>query len=296
MNHDIFLRAHTVSPPKSSPKAATGPKWPERVLVFDTETTIDTRQDLTLGVYRLCQLAGGSYNCSEEGIFHGDNLDNGQRETLEAYVRSEHADIEVRTFPPKLRLTLLSRSKFVEKVFWKALKDGYMPVGFNLPFDLSRLAVDWCRARNGGWSLILSMRRSRKTGKMEPDPDRPRIRITSKDSKTAFIGLTRPRVAAEWPSPGRFLDLHTLALAHFGESYKLEGLCDALDIPGKLKHKPTGRVSRSEIEYCRRDVQVTTSVLNSLKRELDQHPIELNPDRAFSPASIANTAVRLKVE
>ena len=71
---------------------------------------------------------------------------------------------------------------------------------------------------NDGWSLVLSLRRSRKTGELEPNPDRPRIRITSKDSKSAFFSLMRPRIPEEWPV-ARFLDLHTLAFALHSNSF-----------------------------------------------------------------------------
>lgn len=287
MNYDIYLRAHTVLPRKPMDKSAKDSKWPERILVFDTETTIDTRQELTTGIYRLCQLVDGRYICSEEGLFYADNLDRRQLKVLEAYVASNFAETEVKTFPPKLDLKLYSRWQFLEKVFWKAIKDWAMVVGFNLPFDLSRIAVGWRKADNGGWSLILSLRLSRKTGEMEPNPHRPRLRIRSKDSQSAFIELTRPQKPNEWPSSARFLDLHTLAFALFGEFFSLDELCKRLKVPGKLKHEPSGKVTFSEINYCRGDVRATSDALNAIKQEFDQHPLELPPGSAYSPASIA---------
>jgi hypothetical protein len=281
MQHDIFLRAHTVAPGKQSQKLPTGPKWPDRILIFDTETTIDTRQELTFGAYRLCQLVDGKYLCSEEGLFHVDDLDAGQHKILRTYVGNELASVEVKSFPPKLDLKLYPRWKFVEKVFWKAVQNGGMVVGFNLPFDLSRLAVGWGKARSGGWSLILSERRSRKTGKMEPNRNRPHVRVNA-----PFISLIRPEHPEEWPD-GRFLDLHMLAFALFGESMGLDDLCDRLKIEGKIEHEPTGRVTASEIDYCRGDVRATHGALNKLKEEFDLHPLELRPDLAYSPASIA---------
>jgi len=281
MNHDIFLRAHTVAPEKRPPKPVTGRKWPTRVLVFDTETTIDTRQDLTFGVYRLCELIDGVYRCSEEGFLHADELDGRQHKVIEAYVKHEFADIDVKSFPPKLKLKLWRRAEFIEKVFWKAVKDTRLIVGFNLPFDLSRLAVGWAKADNGGWSLILSQRRSRKTGKVEPNPERPRVRL-----KYPFIALSGTQHPREWPQ-ARFLDLHTLAFALFGELHTLRSLCKSLKIEGKLEHEPTGVVSVAEIKYCRQDVRATLNALNALKQECDQHPLELHPDRAYSPASLA---------
>ncbi len=283
MTQDIFVRAHTVAPGKPSQKPPSSPKWPERILVFDTETSIDTRQELTFGVYRLCQLVDGEYHCSEEGLFYADDLDLRQRKILETYVGSELASIGVKSFPPKLDLKFYPCSKFVEKVFWKAVQDGRMIVGFNLPFDLSRLAVGWGKARRGGWSLIFSLRRSRKTGRMEPNRNKPRVRVNA-----PFISLIRPEHPEEWPD-GRFLDLHTLAFALFGEAMGLDALCEKLNIKGKIDHNLTGKVTISEIDYCRGDVAATSRALNALKTEFDLHPLKLRPDVAYSPASIAKS-------
>lgn len=287
MTHDIFIRAHTVTPEKQASKPLQLGKWPENILVFDTETTIDAQQKLNFGVYRYGRLENHQYICAEEGIFYSDDVGKQEQQVLESYVRNNYADIETRSFPPKLKLRLLSRSLFVEKVFWKAVQNNHMIVGFNLPFDLSRIVVDWRASRKEGWSLILSLRRSCKTGEMEPNPNRPRIRIVSKDSKSAFISLTRTEHPEEWPV-GRFLDLHTLGRSLFAESCTLDNLYKMLfGTTGKLAHEPSGKISDSEIDYCRNDVRITLQVLNALKHEFDKHPIDLLPDRAYSPASIA---------
>lgn len=285
---DIFLRAHTVAPMRKRRRKRidAASRWPHSVLVLDTETTIDTRQTLTFGAYRRCELVGDTYKCVEEGLFYGDDASAEDRRVLEEYVRRQHPDLGVKSFPPKLTLPLYSRAAFVEKCLWKCVQAGGMIIGFNLPFDLSRLAVEWSTARNRGWSLVLSLRRSRKTGRLEPNPHRPRIRITAKDSRSAFISLTRPQNPDEWPE-GRFLDLHTFASALFDKSYSLDSLCEALKTPGKVDHEPTGRISDDEITYCRGDVRATADALNGLKHEFDQHPLTLRPDRAYSPASMA---------
>ncbi|MGB6629757.1 MAG: hypothetical protein WBE52_00865, partial [Terriglobales bacterium] len=61
------------------------------------------------------------------------------------------------------------------------------------------------------------------------------------------------------------------------------------NIPGKLDHKPSGRVNSDEVEYCRQDVRATVGLLNAAKKEYDLHPIALDPDRMFSPASVAKS-------
>jgi hypothetical protein len=263
--------------------------WPRFALVFDTETTIDTKQRLKLGAFRRCELIDDAYACVEEGLFHGDDCTASEREVINRFVVSMRGTIDIKSFPPRMDLLVHSRSAFVERVFWKAVKRGDLIVGFNLPFDLARLAVQWRIARNGGWSLILSLRRSVKTGRLEPDPYRPRIRVTARNAKSAFIALTRPQNPEEWPQSARFLDARTLAFALFGESVSLDRLCkDVLHIKGKRKHEPTGRVTPEELAYCLDDVRATTRALNGLKQEFDRHPLErLYPDRVASPAGVA---------
>ena len=293
MRNDIYLRAHTVPPAKvrrqrGGPGTGSVERWPRAALVFDTETTTDTSQSLTFGAFRCCLLVGNEYRCIEEGLFYGDDAPAHDREVLREYVRREHADLGMTAFPPKFRLSLLSRSEFIERHVWRTIQSGGLIVGFNLPFDLSRLAVQWSTSHNRGWSLALSLRKSRKTGAMEPNPHRPRVRITAKDSHSAFISLAMPHDPEEWPKEARFLDLHTLAFALFNESCSLDRLCrEILEIPGKVEHEPTGRVSDAEIDYCRGDVRATVDALNGLKREFDRHPLSVRPDRVYSPASLA---------
>jgi hypothetical protein len=286
---EIFVRAHAVVPQKRSRKGRSLPNWPRKVLIIDTETTIDATQKLTFGAYRQLRLTSAGYQCVEEGLFHADDLDAQQCDLLKRYIEDPKnlPGIEVKMFPPRSRLPLMNRSVFVERVFWKAIQKAGMVVGFNLPFDLSRLAIKASPSDKGGWSFILSYRKNRTTGVMEPYPERPRIVIKSLDSKMAFIGLSSIRHPDEWPRETRFLDLRTLGHALRDRSYNLEGACEAFHVQGKMKHKPTGRVTIKEINYCREDVRATASLLKAMKKEFDPHPIDLRPDKAYSPASIA---------
>jgi hypothetical protein len=86
-----------------------------------------------------------------------------------------------------------------------------------------------------------------------------------------------------WPA-ARFLDVRTLFWALRNKSYSLKAGCKEFSIPGKLDHKPSGRVDLEEIEYCRQDVRSTVGLLNAAKQEYDLHPIAPGPDRMFSPA------------
>jgi len=196
----------------------------------------------------------------------------------------------VEFFPAQTILGLMNRSEFVRRVFWKSVREGELIVGFNLPFDLSRLAVKWTEGRKGDWSLALSsLWRNPKTGRVVPNPKRPRIVIDAQNSKMAFIRLGSLLHPEEWPNQGRFLDLRTLGWALRNVAYNLNGACKAFHVKGKMDHKPSGKITEKEIEYCRGDVAATHRVLNAMMHEFDQHPIDLHPDKAYSPASIAKT-------
>jgi hypothetical protein len=285
--HDIYVRAHAPLPSKKSRQRRIPAKWPKFSLIFDTETTLDPTQRLTFGCFRRCELMGAEYRCIEEGLFHADAITRSDRKTLEKYIGNLKNVPDARRFPPQLKLKLMSRTAFVNQVFFRAVRDGDSVVGFNLPFDLSRLAIKHGAARKGGWSLVLSGQIGRKTGKLEVNPKKPRIILTSLNSKTAFIKLSSKLLPEEWPNEARFLDLRTITWALRNESYSLNRACGAFDVPGKMEHKPTGRITPQEIKYCREDVAATNRLLNAVIAEFHQHPIRLAPDEAYSPASIA---------
>ena len=125
--------------------------------MIDCETTIDERQALTIGAYRYCRLENGVYTCVEEGLLIADDLvdDSKSISILESY-RTDHVAETPDGFPREIKL--LSRSEFIKRVFWPAvLGSKALVVGFNLPFDLTRLALDCrkARRRNEGWSLVM---------------------------------------------------------------------------------------------------------------------------------------------
>ena len=125
MSQDIFLRVHMPQPQRARARTPRGPKWPPHVLLFDTETTTDTQQVLKLGVFQIGQLVGDRYVCAEEGAFYDDNANARERQILNEYVNREDAHVGIKAFPPKVTLSVYSRSAFVERVLWKAIKRSH---------------------------------------------------------------------------------------------------------------------------------------------------------------------------
>src|SRR5262249_39932505 len=137
-------------PPEQERRFSSEKKWrrPEAMLVFDTETRTDPTQRLTFGSYRFI-VAG---ECLEEGLFYADDLPTRDRKVLEQYVVAHSAKAD------KPNLLLLTRRQFLKKLYKAAYKGRCLVVGFNLPYDLSRLAYDFKMARGrfaGGFSFGL---------------------------------------------------------------------------------------------------------------------------------------------
>jgi hypothetical protein len=293
--HDVFVRAYAVPTKQENEKgkkqekrfkspSSDSTKWPQYALIFDTETRITADQSLTFGVFRFCEFKNTNYCVAREGFFYADDLPAKDRQILEKYAQTAVSD--VKSFPPEF--PLYSRADFLRKVFWPAIKrDGALICGFNLPFDLARLALAWNRGEHDEWSLIMSQFPNGVENRYYP-----RILITPIDSKKAFIRLASPWKPEEWKDnrKAHFLDLRTLAWALFNRSYSLKRLCEELKTGNqKIDHEPTGEVTPEDIEYARQDGRCTLDALNGLKEEFDKHPIPLNPCNAYSPASVAKS-------
>jgi hypothetical protein len=139
------------------------------VLVFDTETSIDAAQTIRVGAYQ--ERKGGEL--IEAGVFYDP----------EAITLEEQATILA--FAPNRSMKALTLDEFIEDVLYGFSYDLRATiVGFNLPFDLSRLAKSHGSARGkmrGGFSLQASK-----------DRYRPRIQVKHLSSRAALIQFAAP--------------------------------------------------------------------------------------------------------
>jgi hypothetical protein len=175
VRRDIYVRAHTMrvdAKPSSKNTQWSELKWSDYALTFDCESRITADQTLTFGFWRFCELRKGEYVVLEEGIFHDEGLRSKEVEILRKFARSRKANT---CEDGSDRIRLYSRSKFISEVLGFAIQAKAFIICFNCGFDLSRIAVDWETADNGGWSLILSQWRNPKTGELKPNKFFPRI-------------------------------------------------------------------------------------------------------------------------
>jgi hypothetical protein len=284
---------------RESHARGAGKKWPRFALILDTETTTDASQRLTFGSYRFCRVGkGGRLQCVEEGLFYADDLpkeDPAGFEVLRTYAASSVADVVAGV---SRTLRFHSRREFLDSVFRQALDARAMIVGFNLPFDLSRLACGWGEARGhfrGGFSLPLWEFRDAKSGEWREHPYRPRIAVKPLDSKRAFLGLRKARRSEQDKerSAGRFLDPRTLGFALTNEAYSLARGCEAFAVEhGKGRVERHGTITPEYIDYCQRDVLATAELFEKLAEEFNRHPVRLDPCKAYSPAAVAKAYLR----
>jgi hypothetical protein len=194
-----------------------------RVLVFDTETTIDRFQNLKFGSFKVYQYG----KPVREGVFYKpESVSKSEQEVLAAYCK-EH------------KIKLMTVREFVDTIFLPEVYDvKTLCVGFNLPFDLSRIAKSFGFARasmKGGFSF-----------KLTESKRRPRITIKHLDNSKSFIhfGNSVDINNRILDFKGHFLDLRTLVHALTTESHSLESACKILGAGiGKAQVKEHGKIT-----------------------------------------------------
>jgi len=277
------------------------PPWyrPAAMLVFDTETRTDATQSFMFGCFRF--IVDGQ--CVREALFHARDLSRSELAKLKKYAAAHSATI---AHHGRRTLDLLSLDEFLDDLFRAAYKGRCLVVGFNLPFDLSRIAFDVAPSRgefSGGFSLGLWSYVDKK-GRRKRNAFRPRIGIRHIDSKRALIGFTARKSPDSFDNDtdkstgksrtfrGNFLDLRTLAFA-LDRSHSLKSACNAFGVThGKTEMSEHGKITEEYVDYCRRDVEATAELAEKLLAEFDRHPIRLRATSSFSPASNGKAYLR----
>jgi hypothetical protein len=306
----VAVRAHAVPQPGRDrrvrkPAAATSrtPVRPPRVpnktggpptlLVFDTETTTDSTQALKFGCWRYYRARkGGGWDCVQEGLFYGDALQRTDPAGMAVLRRYADTTWAATDRDPKRRLQLLTRAQFVEKVLFAAAWQGRTRVvGFNLPFDLSRIAIDCSPGRGvnrGGFSFILAAGNTAKG--FRENRYRPRVQVKHMNPHWSRISFATA-MGATHSNRGDFVDLRTLTFALTGLGHSLDSACKAFGVPGKADPGQHGLITAAYIGYCRQDVAATAALYQAADTELTKLHLPLTAPQAYSPASLAKATL-----
>lgn len=262
-------------------------KWS---LTFDCETTTDAGQALRFGTYQL-RKAG---ELRERGIFYDpDGVTDDELEIMVAFADHE-------------QLSLRDRDSFVDEIFFRrAYQLNATIIGFNLPFDISRLAIKHGSARapidadvhpmRGGFTFTLSRQKIF-----------PNVRVKHMSAKAALISFAAPMGNPDsrgqrrrgMKSPvrrGHFIDLKTLAAALFAKPFTLEKLSQFLEIPNpKLKFDDfDGAITDEILTYAVRDTQASWECFVELMaRFVDLKLGRSAPEKIYSEAGIGKAYLK----
>lgn len=271
----ISLRAYAVATkakPRRRDMAASS--W---ALVFDCETTTDPGQALRFGTY---QFRNGEA-LDEAGIFFDpEGVSASELATLRAYAERNG-------------LALRTRDEFVDDVFFgRAYQLRARIIGFNLPFDISRLAIRHGPARGGmfgGFTFTLSRQKFW-----------PNVRVKHLSRRCALISIAAPfrqrdsrgqrkRGLRTPVRRGYFVDINTLSAALLSQSFTLGRLSQFLKVQNpKLEFDEfDGPITDKMLGYAVRDTQATWECYCALLEKLDRLGMaDLRPEEIYSEASV----------
>ncbi|AFV22388.1 DNA-directed DNA polymerase B [Methanolobus psychrophilus R15] len=253
----------------------------DRVLVFDTETTIDTYQNLKIGYFQIYQ---DGY-IQHEGLFYNPYTLSGNEKN--PYILSDNEQKICFIYSSRYDLAIYTLNEFIDNVFYPEVYTlKTLCIGFNLPFDVSRLAkgMGISRAKNkGGFTFTLS-------GNIFSPPI-----IIKKigDAHTFKFTTTKVNTGEDYFS-GYFLDVQTLAEVLLqSKRISLEKAGEKLNTSTqKMKNIEHGRVTERYIDYLITDVETTFEVYQKLITELDTYQIDIPLTKIYSSASIGKYALK----
>lgn len=284
----LYVRAFTEKPGHlpigARPKRKRHNEPSGRVLVLDCETTTDESQKLRFG---WCQQWEGDTFLGA-GLFYPDYTTEGDLVLLTAAAKEMGA-------------TLLTLDDFRLNVVLGWAFDGNATlVGFNLAFDIARVALQSSPARGhmrGGFTHRLAqdeyapcIRTKHLSATMTlMDFAQPRSNQTARSMRDAWDEENHNAEDVFVPARrGFFVDVKTLAMAQLSRKHSLDSLAASLKTATqkmKVEHHG-GPLTPEYIRYGFTDVQVTWECYRKLVDMYAQHRLERGPHQILSEASV----------
>jgi hypothetical protein len=268
-------------PTRKKRKAAPPSDW---TLIFDCETKVDAGQNLRFGAYQVRKAA----ELMESGLFYDSNS-----------LTATELDV-LRRVAAERGVKLRTRDEFVDEVLYAVAYDFRANiVGFNLPFDLSRLAIRHGSARGktmkGGFTFQLSS-----------NPWKPRVQIRHLNARASLMQFalqakqrtSRGARRRGIKTPGRrgaFIDLKTAAAALFSRSFDLASLADFLKTKmRKLRVDEHGaKLTPAYVAYALQDVQATWECFEVLVTKYELHQLsQTHLGKVLSEASLGKAYLK----
>jgi len=242
------------------------------VLVIDAETTEDEYQNLIFGS---CGIWISGY-LHKFILFYDPNLGEKGVDTLQKFSQTHNTE----TIP----IEVISVKKFVDTIFFPWLIDDQaLCVGFNLPFDLSRLAIRYGYGR-GKW-------KNGFTFWISKDTKHPGIHIRSLDSVRSFFALAPTKYSGKVKA--QYLDLRALGFALTNQKLSLKRACEIFNTQHrKTEAERHGKITIPYIDYNVNDTLTTHELYTKMMERLQEFELDIPPEKAFSPASLGKAYLR----
>jgi hypothetical protein len=262
-----FVRAYITAKNKPRKKSFKETEFDRsRVFAFDTETTIDQFQNLKVGSYSVYNLKNESVE--DTGLFYSKECTEKEIKIIKKYAVSHQLDC-------------LTRDDFITKKFYQYTQKQKIPcIGFNLPFDISRIALEATPARGEKFYRGFSFKLAEGGGYS-------RLRVKSDKTKGTNISFAQlgfknqPR-----QFHGTFIDVANLVRVLCNESLSLEKAGEFFDADvKKIKAKEHGKINNKYLDYLLTDVRATISLYKKVLEELKLYNIT-EPEKIKSQASI----------
>ena len=275
-----FTQKKARRPRKARPSA--GPS--EYTLVFDTETTTDASQRLRFGCYQFRK--GGMLVEAGAGLFFDPNvLSAAEQELLAAFAKSRG-------------LKCMTKAAFIDDIFYGLAYDLRATIlGFNLPFDLSRLAVRHNSARGkmrGGFSFQLS-----------EDKWKARVQVKHLTARAALIQFAADGSIATRKAIGKRKSIIPSGAVRSSilrpsrwrlyRSFTLASLADFLKTPTRKASTDEhgGPLTNAYLSYAVQDVQATWECFSILSGRFDAHRLDLTRlSQVLSEASLGKAYLK----
>lgn len=298
----IAIRAYPVIETEKRDRSATRPYWkprrnrePTTSLIFDCETRTDLTQRLTVGFaveirshWKLNQHHVARVICftDERALSTPEALtvQEWERTLIFSKLRDLNIDLQFLTIPADLPIEHQSLSGFRETFYRVGHEQRGAIVGFNLPFDISRIADSSGVGRRDKRAHVFTLiphkdSRGRKSTKQR----HPRVSIRPVDGRRAIIGFS----GSVKRERGYFIDLKTLGDALTGSRHSLASACKAFGAPQKSEHDHSdGMVTRELLDYGLIDALISAELYVAEMNEFRMHPIEKTATQMYSEASI----------
>ena len=255
--------------PKDSVNASSS-----NVLVFDTETTADEYQNLLFGS---CGIWSNG-NLKKFYIFYADDLPQEDVKTIKDYCSEKGYEA-------------VSRNEFVDDVFLPNVYDQRARcVAFNMPFDVSRIAVHFDKPQR------LKTRKFENgfTFRISQNERKSYVRIKNLNSKASFVEFTRPSESSETKKKkkkykGYFLDLKTLTFVQTNNSYTLADALKDYECSPKSEAKEHGIINPEYLDYNVNDTMVTHELYEKTMERYKHNMLSKDACLLYSPATIGKS-------